>query len=134
MDSRVVKPSSLCDYCRPVFSLDRSLGRTIPYGRKDSHPDYPALKTSVTAGCEACPLLRYALQQNWNIKQLRKAHGVEGSIDRVIIKEIDKTFDPPSLANSRANWALSRLHVHVLVLWQERIEVDIWLHIYADEG
>jgi hypothetical protein len=132
MDSGVVEPSSLCDYCRPVFSLDRSLGRTIPYGRKDLHPDYPALKISIAAGCEACPLLRYALQQNINIKQLRKAHSVESSVDRVIIKEIDKTFYPPSLADVRANWTLSKLHV--LVLWQERIDVDIWLHVYADEG
>ncbi|TLD26136.1 HET-domain-containing protein [Venturia nashicola] len=131
MDRLSPKPSSLCEYCRPVFSLDRSLGRTILDGRKDYHPDYPALEASIAAGCEACRLLRYALQQKVDPKQLNRIHGLKGGGNKIIIKAFNKAFYPASFSDLDTVWGLSRLHV--VVLWRESIEVDFWLKIYADE-
>ncbi|KAE9971704.1 hypothetical protein EG327_009767 [Venturia inaequalis] len=132
MDLPSPKPSSLCKHCRLAFSLDRSLGRTFPDGRNDSHPDYPALEASIMAGCEACRLLRYALQHNIDPEQLCRIHALEEGSNKIIIKEINKAFYPASFSDLNTIWGLSRLHV--VVLWRESVEVDFWLKIYADEG
>lgn len=84
------------------------------------------------AGCEACRLLRYALQHNIDPEQLCRIHALEEGSNKIIIKEINKAFYPASFSDLNTIWGLSRLHV--VVLWRESVEVNFWLKIYADEG
>lgn len=135
-------PSSLCEHCSVMFSLDPGPDyqygfHRIPDGRTDTQSEYPKFTASIETGCQACRLLRRASRQE--IDHQRKYfcsmgyHLDDRFSESVLIETFNKNFIPSSTAG-RAQWQLDGVKIIVHSHGSKEMIFHIKIHLFADEG